>query len=1178
MLSNKLTFSLACVVVLLALGFATAPVMAHPVTDDNNGSNQLHEGHQAGSLPGHQHPTIMVSVEDADPSTEPDLEVVDTKADDIAATTLTQAQARTIQFDIMFTLTPSMAASAFDVFNAADDNQNRVYVQAHDGRNAVGTVTLPDADGEALQRAATGTGNTNEWKLPVTLTFNNDALGITANDPTVAQVQTAVETLITAGLYVNVTVDAQAWSITESFGPHAGQKNQKGGTKIKVIAPISKPDLVEVTSKTKGHGGSPFLAMFKVTAGTSGGTAATLMVDDVSATGGGFLVKDSFQAITGKTNEYQVQVTPYASSTADIVVGLSSTKRFMLKPKADGTAGTSLTVPHTAGTTPTAPGDTVIAGTVVLSGSITNDDFVVLGATVTGTDDSGLSLPAAKRLSGLNIALDEFFLNGGKILLIAPSAQSAKSVVISEIMWGVDAAASPTTESQWIELYNTTGGAVSLAGWKLEFLGPNGVSSNTGTVVDTVSNLGITGYWQAKGQSGRSVASVEGGLSKPAVDIISMYRDINYGDVTKTHDKTDSTENRKKQLAAVPDGTKGDKWKASERPSINLAGYRIGTPGAKTYTRLSSTPTALTQEIIINEVGNGSGDVNDWVELLNTTSGEINLKNWALSVVSVDDKGTADDTSDDGPKETNLVIFPDNDDTKLPANGILLITNTSPTASGNDLAAGVEINVKPEDQVKRGLTSLFYVDSGLKLPDSGKSLLVLRNAKDKNGTDEKLVDVGGTYYAAVSDTKFNTEVWPLQATAAGHGNVIHETDNEDFRAGGVYQREGKNSGIGEKQWKIVGFTGIGYDRTALSSAENGGTPGYANGSRKGKVADLASGDEISISEIMFDAGEARRKLAQWIELYNASMTESVNLKDWKLEIQNSNTEDVDSRLNATITFGEMTISPNQTVLIVSTTGLNSGTDHFPGTRVVNLWTTKAHRESLEMTSRTNRVLSSKGFYLKLTDADKKVVDEVGNLDGDKRTRDMPAWALPMSPEKGRRSSIIRIYEEGVALDGKAATGWVAASDTTLGYAVTNTYYGSPEDLSTPGFRGGGPLPVSLSSFRPARDKATGAVVIRWATESELDNAGFNILRSESKTGEFKVVNLKGIIPGHGTTSEKHTYSFTDTSAKPNVVYYYQIEDVSLDGKRTTLATTHLRGNVNAAGKLTTRWGDLKSQR
>ena len=43
-----------------------------------------------------------------------------------------------------------------------------------------------------------------------------------------------------------------------------------------------------------------------------------------------------------------------------------------------------------------------------------------------------------------------------------------------------------------------------------------------------------------------------------------------------------------------------------------------------------------------------------------------------------------------------------------------------------------------------------------------------------------------------------------------------------------------------------------------------------------------------------------------------------------------------------------------------------------------------------------------------------------------------------------------------------------------------------------------------------------------------------------------------MIPGAGTTSEKQFYTYTDTIAQPNVVYYYQIEDVSLDGNRQTL--------------------------
>ena len=121
----------------------------------------------------------------------------------------------------------------------------------------------------------------------------------------------------------------------------------------------------------------------------------------------------------------------------------------------------------------------------------------------------------------------------------------------------------------------------------------------------------------------------------------------------------------------------------------------------------------------------------------------------------------------------------------------------------------------------------------------------------------------------------------------------------------------------------------------------------------------------------------------------------------------------------------------------------------------------------------------------------------------------------------------------------------------------------------------GPLPVSLSSFRAEHTNA--GVVLKWITESEVDNAGFYIYRSQTKDGEFKVVNPK-LIQGAGTTGERHTYTWIDTTAKPNVVYYYRIEDVSHAGARKQLATVRLRGFVSATGKLTTSWADLKTSR
>ena len=125
-----------------------------------------------------------------------------------------------------------------------------------------------------------------------------------------------------------------------------------------------------------------------------------------------------------------------------------------------------------------------------------------------------------------------------------------------------------------------------------------------------------------------------------------------------------------------------------------------------------------------------------------------------------------------------------------------------------------------------------------------------------------------------------------------------------------------------------------------------------------------------------------------------------------------------------------------------------------------------------------------------------------------------------------------------------------------------------------GIKDGQVLPVTLSRFRAEHTDA--GVVLKWTTESEVDNAGFYIYRSQTRDGTFKVVNPT-LIQGAGTTSERNTYTWKDTTAKPNTVYYYQIEDISHAGVRKQLATVRLRGLVSASGKLTTRWADLKTQ-
>ena len=67
--------------------------------------------------------------------------------------------------------------------------------------------------------------------------------------------------------------------------------------------------------------------------------------------------------------------------------------------------------------------------------------------------------------------------------------------------------------------------------------------------------------------------------------------------------------------------------------------------------------------------------------------------------------------------------------------------------------------------------------------------------------------------------------------------------------------------------------------------------------------------------------------------------------------------------------------------------------------------------------------------------------------------------------------------------------------------------------------------------------------------------------SATRKGSLKS-SMRTLIPGAGTTSERQFYTYTDTTAQPNVVYYYQIEDVSLDGNRQTLTRgMRLKGHM-----------------
>lgn len=333
---------------------------------------------------------------------------------------------------------------------------------------------------------------------------------------------------------------------------------------------------------------------------------------------------------------------------------------------------------------------------------------------------------------------------------------------------------------------------------------------------------------------------------------------------------------------------------------------------------------------------------------------------------------------------------------------------------------------------------------------------------------------------------------------------------------------------------------------------------------------VAAQYNIAISEIMYATNTD--KSPQWIELHNRSRRK-VSLEGWKITIKNHLEDKFVLATKLTFTLGAKILDADQVLLLVTEQGHNSGVGEakgdLPVDRVVIL-------KDLIGGAHGYRLLSQIAFKVTLKapagkKTSRKVISDIaGNLG------EIPEWKLPRI-EGNQRSSIIREYEgnttTGHPYDGTRAGGWELTAKKDSRYVIQhNTYYGHRNDQGTPGYRARATLPVKLSDlpvklsrFYPRRDRLTGHPLINWTTEVEMNNVGFNIKRSTTRNSKFKIIN-PAVIRGAGKTGERQTYTYTDTIAKPRVVYYYQLECISVDGIRRTLTLpTRLRGHIGSIG-------------
>lgn len=85
------------------------------------------------------------------------------------------------------------------------------------------------------------------------------------------------------------------------------------------------------------------------------------------------------------------------------------------------------------------------------------------------------------------------------------------------------------------------------------------------------------------------------------------------------------------------------------------------------------------------------------------------------------------------------------------------------------------------------------------------------------------------------------------------------------------------------------------------------------------------------------------------------------------------------------------------------------------------------------------------------------------------------------------------------------------------------------------------------------------LLVEWSTASELDLAGFNVIRADQVDGPFTQIN-DALIPPAGDTLTGGEYRYEDHAVRGGQTYYYQLQEVELSGN------TALHGPIEAQAK------------
>jgi len=210
-------------------------------------------------------------------------------------------------------------------------------------------------------------------------------------------------------------------------------------------------------------------------------------------------------------------------------------------------------------------------------------------------------------------------------------------------------------------------------------------------------------------------------------------------------------------------------------------------------------------------------------------------------------------------------------------------------------------------------------------------------------------------------------------------------------------------------------------------------------------------------------------------------------------------------------------------------------------------------------------------YPIVSDCDQDIVVATGSI-GDYVWQDGDGDAIQDAEESGMQNVVLHLVDSGgdtTARDTTDANGnylftnigageytvYVKASSLPQGASLTTNNHPLPVTLAEGqdfldadfGYEVE-VIPVELTSFEAVA--VPNKVLLKWTTQSETENLGFNLFRRKAAESEFQQIN-KTLIKGAGTSEKRHDYQYEDLDVAGGETYSYLLHDIDYEGHSTS---------------------------